>query len=63
MAEYPSKGKISVRWLSEVINRNLDPFSESDFDTAGLVLYHLRHLGLLNEDKLDFDKADDDGGR
>lgn len=57
-ADYPSaKGMISGNWLIEMLNNQINPFREPDGDIAGLVIYHLRHLELLNEDKIEFDEA------
>ena len=60
MADYPEKGKVSYKWLESVVVNDIDPFTgggrTGDAGTVfGLVMYHLRHLGLLKEEKIEFD--------
>lgn len=56
-ADYPTEGKISYKWLSETINELADPAGEfNDVDLCGFVLYHLRHLGLVREDMIEFEE-------
>jgi hypothetical protein len=59
MANYPENGKLSYKWLEGMVGNEIDPFTggrTGDGSTVfGVVIYHLRHLGLLREEKIEFD--------
>lgn len=60
MADFPKDGKISFKWLESIIANDLEPFTgggrSGDTNAIfGFMMYHLKHLGLLKEEKLEFD--------